>query len=74
MKTEEGATHKVMTHQRTANGFFNTSVMLLCELTFNGVIGSKGHLNVIPFQEVAGPSKWLGKHHILIHTKGEGLH
>lgn len=74
MKTEEGATHKDINTTTSTNGFFNRSVMLLFELTFNGVIGSKGQLNVIPFQEVASPSKWLGKHNILIHTKGEGLH
>lgn len=44
------------------------------KLTFNGVESSEGHLNMIPFQEVTRPSEWLGKHNILIHTKGEGLH
>lgn len=42
-------------------------------LTFNGVEASEGHLDMIPFQEAARPSKGLRKHNVLVFTEGEGL-
>lgn len=47
---------------------------MLHKLTLNGVKGSEGHFNMIPFQEAARPNKGLGEHYILIFTKGDGVH
>lgn len=77
-KREEGASRVTFwVRQWVETGYKNSSTHPCCShvvLTFNGVVSSKGHLNVIPFQEVAGPSEWLRKHNKLIHTEGEGLH
>lgn len=55
-------------------GFSHNIDAAVNALTFNGVVGSEGHLDVIPFQEAARPGKRLGKHNVLIGPKGERLH